>query len=119
MKQRQKIVPLARGLVQEIGIGSGLNIPFYDAERVSHLWVLDPSREMWAIAERNAAEHRLETEFIEAGAEHIPLEDDSADTVGRHLHAVHRFRCSLGAERGKAHTETRWQPFILRTRPGA
>jgi len=57
MKQRQKIVPLASGRVLEIGIGSGLNIPFYDSARVEHLWGLDPSAEMWAIAQKNAAEH--------------------------------------------------------------
>jgi SAM-dependent methyltransferase len=48
---------------------------------VSHLWGLDPSREMWAIARRNALEHHLDAEFIEAGAEAIPLDDAVADTV--------------------------------------
>jgi ubiquinone/menaquinone biosynthesis C-methylase UbiE len=81
MKQRQKVVPLAVGRVLEIGIGSGLNIPFYDAERVEHLWGLDPSQEMWAIARRNAEEHHLDAEFIESGAEAIPLGDAVADTV--------------------------------------
>ena len=81
MKQREKIIPLAQGRVLEIGIGSGLNIPYYDARQVSHLWGLDPSREMWAIAKRNAEEHHLDAEFIESGAESIPIDDDSADTV--------------------------------------
>jgi SAM-dependent methyltransferase len=81
MKQRGKIIPLARGRVLEIGIGSGLNIPYYDSGQVSHLWGLDPSREMWAIARRNAREHHLDAEFIESGAESIPLEDAVADTV--------------------------------------
>ncbi len=81
MKQREKIVPLASGHVLEIGIGSGLNIPYYDTSSVSHLWGLDPSREMWGIASRNAREHHLDAEFIEASAESIPLESDSADTV--------------------------------------
>jgi SAM-dependent methyltransferase len=81
MKQRQKIVPLAEGRVLEIGIGSGLNIPFYNPEKVLHLWGIDPSREMWAIAGENAREHHLEAEFIESGAESIPLDDHSADTV--------------------------------------
>jgi ubiquinone/menaquinone biosynthesis C-methylase UbiE len=81
MKQRRKLIPLAAGRVLEIGIGSGLNVPWYDPARVEHLWGLDPSREMWAIAQRNAQEHHLDAEFIEAGAESIPLEDRSADTV--------------------------------------
>jgi len=81
MKQRQKVVPLAKGRVLEIGIGSGLNIPFYDASRVEHLWGLDPSEDMWAIAQKNAAEHHIDAEFIQAGAESIPLDTASADTV--------------------------------------
>jgi ubiquinone/menaquinone biosynthesis C-methylase UbiE len=81
MKQRQKVVPLATGRVLEIGIGSGLNIPFYDPSRVTHLWGLDPSAEMWAIARKNAASHHLDAEFIQSGAECIPLDSDSADTV--------------------------------------
>jgi ubiquinone/menaquinone biosynthesis C-methylase UbiE len=81
MKQRAKIVPLAEGKVLEIGIGSGLNIPWYDPARVSHLWGLDPSREMWSLAEKNAKNHHIDAEFLEAGAESIPLDNDSADTV--------------------------------------
>ena len=81
MRQREKVVPLARGRVLEIGVGSGLNIPFYDSTRVEHLWGLDPSAEMWSIAQKNAAEHHLDAEFIQSGAESIPLENDSADTV--------------------------------------
>lgn len=81
MKQREKVVPLAEGLVLEIGIGSGLNIPFYDVKKVDHLWGIDPSREMWAIARKNAKEHHLDAEFIESGAESVPLDDNAADTV--------------------------------------
>jgi hypothetical protein len=33
-KQRDKIVPLATGEVLEIGFGSGLNLPFCDAQKV-------------------------------------------------------------------------------------
>jgi hypothetical protein len=54
MRQREKVVPLAQGQVLEIGIGSGLNMPFYDVTRVSHIWGLEPSAEMWAIAQKNA-----------------------------------------------------------------
>jgi ubiquinone/menaquinone biosynthesis C-methylase UbiE len=81
MKQREKIIPLAQGRVLEIGIGSGLNIPYYDAAKVDHLWGIDPSTEMWAIARKNAAEHHLDAEFMESGAESIPLDNNVADTV--------------------------------------
>ena len=81
MKQRQKIVPRAYGRVLEIGIGSGLNIPFYDPEKVEHLWGLDPSEEMWAIAARNAESHHLDAEPLRSGAEAIPLENNAADSV--------------------------------------
>jgi len=81
MRQREKVVPLATGRVLEIGIGSGLNIPLYDAGKVEHLWGLDPSAEMWAIAQKTAKKHHLDAEFINSGAESIPLENNSADTV--------------------------------------
>jgi ubiquinone/menaquinone biosynthesis C-methylase UbiE len=81
MRQREKIVPLAEGRVLEIGIGSGLNLPFYTPGRVKHLWGLDPSQEMWALAQTKPKILDFDIEFIEAPAENIPLEASSADTV--------------------------------------
>jgi ubiquinone/menaquinone biosynthesis C-methylase UbiE len=81
MKQREKVVPLAEGRVLEVGIGSGLNIPFYQPHKVEHLWGLDPSAEMWSIAQKNALQHHIDAEFIQSGAESIPLDNNSADTV--------------------------------------
>ena len=81
MRQRQKVIPLASGKVLEIGIGSGLNIPLYDSTKVEHLWGLEPSAEMWAIAQKNALQHHIEAEFIQSGAESIPLDDDLVDCV--------------------------------------
>ena len=81
MQQREKVVPLAQGRVLEIGIGTGLNIPLYDAGKIQHLWGLDPSAEMWSIAQKYAMQHHLDAEFIQSGAESIPLDDNSADTI--------------------------------------
>jgi ubiquinone/menaquinone biosynthesis C-methylase UbiE len=81
MKQRAKLVPLAEGRVLEIGIGSGLNLPFYTPGRVKHLWGLDPSQEMWTLARETPGTLDFDVEFLEAPAEEIPLDDGSADTV--------------------------------------
>jgi len=47
MKQREKVVPFAEGKVLEVGIGSGLNLPFYNANKVKELIGIDPSVELW------------------------------------------------------------------------
>ena len=81
MKQREKVVPLAEGRVLEIGIGSGLNLPFYTQGKVKHLWGLDPSQETWALAHDKLGIFDFDIDFIEASAEDIPLESCSADTI--------------------------------------
>lgn len=81
MKQREKVVPRARGTVLEIGIGTGLNLPYYDASRVDRLIGLDPSEESWKLAGERAAHLDFDVEFIGLPGEEIPLEDASIDTV--------------------------------------
>lgn len=81
MKQREKVVPLARGTVLEIGIGTGLNLPFYDASAVDRVIGLDPSKESWKLAGERAAHLDFEVEFIGLPGEEIPLDDASVDTV--------------------------------------
>ena len=79
--QRDKIVPLAEGVVLDVGIGSGLNIPFYNKTKIKQLYGLDPSKELLDIAKSVAKEKKLEIEFLECGAESIPLPDKSIDNV--------------------------------------
>lgn len=81
MRQREKVVPQARGCVLEVGIGSGLNLPFYDPTKVSKVWGLDPAPEMIEIAERAARSLPIEVEFIGLPGNEIPLDDNSVDTV--------------------------------------
>lgn len=80
-KQREKIVPLAEGDVLEIGIGSGLNLPFYDQQKVRKLWGLEPSEGMRKLAAKNLEGLSLDLEFIDLPGEEIPLESNSVDTV--------------------------------------
>lgn len=81
IKQRERIVPLAAGRVLEIGIGSGLNLPFYTAENVEILWGLEPSQEMCGLAKKNLRTTDIDVEFINAPAEDVPLDTGSVDTV--------------------------------------
>lgn len=80
-KQREKVVPRASGTVLEIGIGTGLNLPYYDAARVDRVIGLDPSESSWHLAARRAAHLDFDLEFIGLPGEQIPLEDASVDTV--------------------------------------
>ena len=81
MRQREKIVPLARGRVLEVGLGTGLNLPFYDASKVNKVWGLDPSPEMIDRAKERARAVNFEVELIGLSGEEIPLETSSVDTV--------------------------------------
>ena len=81
LRQRQKVVPLAEGKVLEIGIGSGLNLPFYEKSKIDEVWGLDPSEELSAMARIVADQESIEVNFISSGAEEIPLPDDHFDSV--------------------------------------
>jgi ubiquinone/menaquinone biosynthesis C-methylase UbiE len=75
---RQRIVPLAAGRVLEIGLGSGLNLPFY-TDRATEVIGLDPHPKLLAMASKKTT--AVPSRIIEGSAECIPLEDKSVDTV--------------------------------------
>jgi ubiquinone/menaquinone biosynthesis C-methylase UbiE len=77
---RSRVVPAAEGRVLEIGIGSGLNLPFYSLA-VRQVIGLDPSAKLLAIALAAARNGAIPVDFIEGSAEAIPLETASVDTV--------------------------------------
>jgi len=81
MRQREKVVPLASGRVLEVGIGSGLNLPYYDPARVSSLLGLDPAPQMTRMARDAARSVDFEVEFINLSAEEMPLEDRTVDSI--------------------------------------
>ena len=78
--QRDKIVPLAEGVVLDVGIGSGLNIPFYNKSKIKHLYGLDPSKELLEIAKPVAEKNQLAIEFLQCEAENIPFEPELLTT---------------------------------------
>lgn len=76
---RAAYVPAARGVVVEIGIGSGLNMPFYTTA-VTMLYGVDPSAELLAMAKERAAATPFPVELLNQDAHRIPLADASVDT---------------------------------------
>ena len=78
---RGEWVPHARGEVLEVGIGSGLNLPFYSSE-VQRLYGVDPSAELQRMARTRNANSPLKVEFLSQSVEEpLPLSDRSIDTV--------------------------------------
>lgn len=77
---RARLVPAARGRVLEIGIGSALNLPYYGAA-VERLYGLDPSPALLAKARERVRGAPWPAELFQCGAEDIPLDDRSVDTV--------------------------------------
>jgi ubiquinone/menaquinone biosynthesis C-methylase UbiE len=76
---RQRIVPAAQGRVLEIGIGSGLNLPFYGAG-VGAVIGLDPSSPLLTMAQGQVTAG-APVSMLQGAAEAIPLETASMDTV--------------------------------------
>jgi len=81
LKQRAKVVPQATGRVLEIGMGSGLNLPYYDSENVEFVWGLEPSLGMRKKARKNLERSHLEVRWLDLPGEEIPLEDNEVDTI--------------------------------------
>ncbi|HET9160618.1 MAG TPA: class I SAM-dependent methyltransferase, partial [Caulobacteraceae bacterium] len=80
-KQREKVTPLAEGVVLELGFGSGLNLPHYDRARIKQLIALEPAPGMLARAEKAAAVASFPVSILPEKAEALSLPPASVDTV--------------------------------------
>src|SRR5262245_2349847 len=78
--RRSVLVPQATGSVLEVGIGSGLNLPFYSAA-VTRLQGIDPSPELLSMARRKVDTVAFPVELTCASAEQLRLDSGSVDTV--------------------------------------
>ena len=77
---RERVISHAEGRVLEIGIGSGLNLPFY-GNRVEQILGLEPAARLLAMAQGRADRSKQPVTFVAGSAEAIPIEDHSIDTV--------------------------------------
>ena len=78
---RAESLPNARGDVLEVGIGSGLNLPFYSSQ-VQRVYGIDPSIELQQMAKKRALAEHIDVKFFRQSAEtRVPLAGESVDTV--------------------------------------
>jgi len=80
---RGQLISEASGRTLELGAGSGLNLEHY-TEAVSELIITEPSPHMLVhLREQLQAKPPRpgQTKLVQAGAEELPFEDDSFDTV--------------------------------------
>ena len=81
MKARSRIVPQASGDVLELGCGGGINMDFYEPERISSYSGIDPSPGLLDRS-RAAAQAKGMVADIRAGVgEDMPFADASFDTL--------------------------------------
>jgi len=78
--RRAQLIPKARGAVLEIGIGSGLNLPFY-SQAVTRVRGVDASPELLAMARKKVGGAPFPVDLVCESAEHLSLDDASVDTV--------------------------------------
>lgn len=81
MKQRSLLVPRAHGRVLEIGIGTGLNLEFYDSSRVQHICGVDPATGMHALAQKRAAKISIPVETVPLVIQQIQADTASFDSI--------------------------------------
>jgi len=80
-KLREKIVPLCKGRVLEVGMGSGINLAYYDPQKIEFVWGLEPSEGMRRKALNNISNSAIEVKWLDLPGEKIPLENESVDTI--------------------------------------
>lgn len=79
--EREMVIPSARGVVLEIGMGPGLNLPFYNPDQVSKVIGVDPNDAFLHLGERRHQSSPVPLEIIRSPAERLPLKEASIDTA--------------------------------------
>lgn len=79
MQGRAELLSKVRGDVLEIGFGTGLNLPFYQA--VDQLYALEPNRDIYQLAQKRVLDAPFHVQHIQANAEKLPFADNSVDSI--------------------------------------
>jgi ubiquinone/menaquinone biosynthesis C-methylase UbiE len=77
---RQRTIETARGLVLEVGVGSGVNLRFY-SRAVDRVCGIDPSPELLRLASKRVPDALVPVLLLRASAEHVPFADAAFDAI--------------------------------------
>jgi ubiquinone/menaquinone biosynthesis C-methylase UbiE len=77
---RERVARAAEGRVLDVGIGSGLSLPF-SGQRAREIFGLEPSPRLLARTRGEAQHSQVPVHLLEGSAECIPLADRSIDTL--------------------------------------
>ncbi|WP_353168117.1 class I SAM-dependent methyltransferase [Acinetobacter sp.] len=100
MEGRAELIKKIRGEVLEIGFGTGLNLPFYQA--VDQLYALEPNPDVYRLAQKRIFDTPFHIQHIQASAEKLPFADHSIENIvstwtmcsiadlAQALHEIHR-----------------------------
>ena len=72
---------MAKGKVLEVGIGSGLNMPFLNINKINSLIGIDPSEELIQLAEKRINDSMPNIDLVISKAEEMQFNDNTFDTV--------------------------------------
>ncbi len=81
LAERRRWIPRAHGEVLELGVGSGLNLAFYDAARVARVTGIDPAGALLARARPRAEAAPVPVALVAAPAEALPFADRAFDSA--------------------------------------
>ncbi|MCP4179098.1 MAG: class I SAM-dependent methyltransferase [bacterium] len=81
MGERKLIIPTAKGNILEIGIGSGLNLPFYDLNKVKSITALEPSNELRKLTQKYSSDLNLDIKLLKNSSDNIELDSSSIDSI--------------------------------------
>jgi ubiquinone/menaquinone biosynthesis C-methylase UbiE len=77
---RQRTIEMARGLVLEVGVGSGLNLRFY-SRAVDRVCGIDLSPELLRLAHTRTADTLVPVSLLQASAEYVPFAGATFDAI--------------------------------------
>lgn len=79
MQSRQQLLSPIHGEILEIGFGTGINLPFYQA--AEHVYALEPNIDIFHLAHTRILNCLFPVQHIQASAEKLPFADQSIQHV--------------------------------------